>query len=106
MENLSGLVPKGKAVLLVPYEPEIKKSMIVLTEGAKTQGVMLEQRAIVLAIGPDAWKGETPRAELGDKVLVSRFAGYVAKGPADGKDYRIINCNDIFAQIVKEKENG
>ncbi len=105
MENTSGLCPKGKAVLVEPYEPEVKKGMIVLTQGAKQQGLMLEQRAIVVELGPDAWKGETPRAAVGEKVLVSRFAGYMAKGPADGKDYRIINCNDIFAGIVKEKEN-
>lgn len=69
---------------------------------------MLEQRAIVVEIGPDAWNGpnETPRAVVGEKVLVSRFAGYMAQGTADGKQYRFINCNDIFAGIQVEAQNG
>ena len=106
IRNTSGLAPKGRAVLIEPYEPEIKKGMIVIPQQAKDRGAMIEQRAVVVEIGPDAWKGDTPRAEVGEKVLVAKFSGYMAIGPADGKQYRIVNCNDIFAGITEEKENG
>ena len=105
MSNTSGLVPKGRAVLVETYEPEVKQGVIVIPEAHRQRGAMLEQRAIVIAIGPDAWKDETPRAVVGEKVLVSKFSGYMATGTADGKSYRIVNCNDIFAGIVEEKAN-
>ena len=106
--NTSGLTPKGRAVLIEPYEPEVKKGMIVLPQATKERGAMLEQRAVVVEIGPDAWKnpGESPRAVPGEKVLVAKFSGYMAVGTADGKQYRFVNCNDIFAGITEEKANG
>lgn len=105
--NKSGLVPKGRVVLVEPYELERKKGMIVLTEQAKSRGAMLEQRAIVVAIGPGAWADEKePRAVIGEKVFVSGFAGFMVVGPADGKQYRAVNCNDIFLGISEEIENG
>ena len=105
MINRSGLSPRGRAVLVEPYEPEVKQGMLVIPDAYKQRGAMIEQRAVVVDIGPDAWKDETPRAVVGEKVLVSKFSGYMAIGPADGKQYRIVNCNDIFAGITEEKAN-
>lgn len=102
--NTSGIVPKGHAVLLVPYEPEIKKSLIHIPETVRERTMMLEERGIVIAIGAACWLHEPePRASLGDKVYIPYLAGRMVTGPADGKRYRIVNDNDIFAQIVKEK---
>ena len=36
--------------------------------------------------------------------MVTRMAGYMAVGPADGQRYLMVNDRDIFAQITKEKE--
>ena len=60
---------------------------------------MAEQSAVVVAIGPDAWKGETTRAKPGDHVMISAYAGMMTKGTKDGKDYRVINARDIFLRI-------
>lgn len=107
MENKSGLVPLGRAVLIEPYEPEVRKSVIHIPDEIKGKGAMLEQRAVVVEAGPVAWADElVPRAKPGDKVIVARFAGFMAKGTADGKQYRFVNDKDIFAGIVKEQENG
>ena len=58
---------------------------------------MIEQRAVVVEVGPEAWSKEKyPRAQPGDHVLVSKHAGYMALGPADGEQYRMVNGNDIF----------
>ena len=66
----------------------------------------LEQRAVVVAIGPTAWHDEpTPRAKVGDKVLIGKFEGHMAVGPMDGKQYRFIVDRAIFALLVdKESE--
>lgn len=101
--NKSGLKPLGHAVLILPYEPEIKKSLIELPDAVKERTMMVETRATVLEIGPAAWEDEkVPRAQVGDKVLISKFAGVMAKGTADGKTYRLVNDRDIFAGIVEE----
>lgn len=102
-ENLSGLSPKGRAVLVEPYEPEIKQGMIVLpaTVGERTR--MVETRAVVVAIGPEAWKGEAaPRAKPGDKVMIVQFAGAMVVGPKDSRQYRVVNDMDIFLGLDDE----
>lgn len=104
--NNSGLHPAGRAILVRPYEPERKDSLIVIPDSIKAGMQTLEQRAEVIEIGPEAWAEERMvRAHVGQKVLVSAYAGYMATGPLDGKQYRFVNDRDIFATI-EEKENG
>lgn len=103
--NKSGLKPKGRAVLVIPYEPEIRKSVIAIPDNVRQNTQTLETRAVVLEAGPEAWLDEKePRARVGDKVLLSRLAGVMARGTADGEMYRLVNDRDIFCQI--EVENG
>ena len=103
MVNESGLRPLGRAVLIQPYEPERTSSIIVLPDDAKGRMQMVEQRAVVIEVGPCAWEDESvPRAKPGDKVIVARFSGYMAVGTKDGKQYRFINDRDIFAAIEVE----
>lgn len=102
--NESGLKPLGRAVLVRPYEPEIKNSVIVIPKSAADRQTMAESRVIVIEAGPSAWEDEPgPRAKPGDKVLVTKFAGYQAVGTADGVQYRLVNDRDIFCQIVEEE---
>lgn len=106
MENKSGLKPVGRAVLVRPYEPERKSGLIQLPDFVKANQQTLENRAIVVEAGPEAWAGEVnPRAQPGDRVLISQFAGYMAVGTADGEQYRFVNDKDIFAKIEVEN-NG
>ena len=101
--NTSGLVPVGRAVLVQHYTQERKESAIILMEDTKERDQMIEQRAVVIAVGPSAWRDEDqPRAVPGQKVLISKYAGYLAKGTLDGKPYRFINDRDIFAVIEDE----
>lgn len=104
--NNSGLLPVGRAVLIKPYTPERKQGLIVIPDEALGRDMMVEQRAIVIALGPSVWCDEPlPRAAIGDKVLISRFAGYMAKGTKDGEQYRFINDKDIFAVIEHEESD-
>ena len=108
MENLSGLDPRGVAVLIKQYEPERKTARIVLPDSVQGRLSMVDIRATVVAVGPSAWHDEpTPRAVVGDRVLVTQFAGMMAKGPADGQMYRLVNDRDIFCAIThEESDNG
>lgn len=104
MENLSGLEPTGVAVLIKAYEPERRGGLIALPPDVAGRMSMVDNRAVVIAVGPSAWHDEPqPRARVGDRVLVTRFAGFMAKGPADGETYRLVNDRDIFCKITHEE---
>lgn len=102
MDNTSGLAPLGRAVLVMHYEPEKKDSLIEIPEFVKDRTLMVEQRAIVVEIGPACWPDEPARAQPGDKVLIAKMSGYMATSPVDGKRYRLINDRDIFCKITQE----
>ena len=103
MENKSGIKPFGRAVLIKPYTPERKESLIVMPDDVLARDQLVEQRAVVIEVGKYAWHDEPePRASAGQKVLVSKFAGYMVKGTADDEQYRLVNDRDIFAGIEVE----
>lgn len=105
IENLSGLEPRGVAVLIRKYEPERRGAKIVLPDSVQGRVSMVDMRATVVAIGPNAWHDEpSPRAAVGDRVMVTQFAGALVKGPADGEMYRLVNDRDIFCVITHEEE--
>ena len=107
IENTSGLEPRGVAVLIQTYEPERKGALIEIPDSVKGRMDMVDSRAVVIAAGPHAWFDEgSPRAIPGDKVLVTKYAGFMAKGPKDGKMYRLVNDRDIFCAIVDEGESA
>lgn len=105
--NSSGLEPLGRAVLVRMVElEEMKTKLIAIPDNVRKNSAVMEQRAIVVAIGPEAWSDEkSPRCVTGDKVIVTRMAGYMTKGPADDKLYRMVNDRDIFCKITEE-QNG
>ena len=103
LQNTSGVRPLGCAVLVEYYEPERKESLIYVPESVRKGEVLVEQRAVVVEVGPECWTGESqPRAKVGDRVLIARLSGYALTGPADGRLYRIVNDRDIFAAITHE----
>lgn len=102
--NTSGLSPRGAAVLCLAYEPEFAKSLIFIPPTAQERSRMVEDRATVIEIGPEAWSDESePRCAVGDKVLLGKFSGNIVNGPADGVKYRMVNAADIYCVITKEK---
>ena len=102
MINESGLVPLGRAVLVRTTELDdiAKASMIAIPQSVKESTAVMEQRAVVIAIGPACWDDEKsgPRCEVGDKVIITKFAGYVTPG-RDGKMYRLVNDRDVFCKV-------
>lgn len=104
MKNESGLEPLGRAVLIQPIElEELKTSLITIPEHVRRGSAVMEQRAILVAVGGEAWVDErAPRAKPGDKVVVTKLAGYMIQGPKDGKTYRLCNDRDVFCRITEE----
>ena len=103
MVNESGLKPLGRAVLVEPYEPEFKRSLIEIPAHVRMNSSLADTRCIVVECGPHCWHDElSARAKPGDKVLVTKYAGFMANGTKDGKLYRLINDRDIFCCIVDE----
>lgn len=101
-QNTSGLIPLGRAVLVEPLaSDEIKSAIIAIPESAKDRLMMAEQQALVIAVGPEAWKEEAePRAKPGDRVMIAKYSGTMTIGPLDKKIYRAVNANDVFLRIV------
>jgi len=88
------------------YQATKKGGLIELPEGVQERTAVMENRAEVIEVGSEAWADENgPRAASGDKVIVTKLAGYVVRGSADGELYRLVNDRDIFCRIVEESEN-
>lgn len=106
MDNLSGLEPRGRAVLIKHHQVETLNSSVIHIPDAVSRNMqMLEQYATVVAVGESAWHDEpAPRAAVGDQVIVTKFAGFLALGPADGKMYRLVNDRDIFCAVTYIEE--
>lgn len=97
--NESGLEPTGRAILCVPYMPELTNSLLVTPDQVMALELMREMRGTVIELGEDAYKGASPRCKAGDNVLISKFSGVIVKGPLDGKIYRICNDEDVFCRL-------
>lgn len=103
MQNTSGWIPCGKAILVKPIElqEKAKDSKIILPDTVTDRTRLAEDRAIVIAVGPQAWLKEGEhRASPGDTVIMAKFAGYILEGD-DGEFYRFINEADIFARRLE-----
>lgn len=102
LTNTSGLKPLGRAVLVRMIEiEEMKASLIQIPQHVKQNSAMMETRAEVIEIGASCWEDERePRAKIGDKVIITRMAGYAAIGD-DKEIYRLVNDRDIFCRIEK-----
>ena len=105
IKNNSGYRPVGHAVLLRAFELYEKQSKIAVPDSVAMSSATADTSGIVVAIGADCWTGEneTPRAKIGDKVMITKFSGGMIMGN-DGYVYRMVPDHSIYA--VKEESNG
>ena len=85
-----------RVVLKSAEVEETTKSGIILTGSAKEKPVVSE----VVAVGPGGMvdgKEITMYVEVGDKVVISNYAGTEVK--LDGTEYKIVRQNDILAVV-------
>lgn len=87
---------------------ELKKKggLIEIPESALAQGAAIDQFGTVVEVGSECWLDERkPRAAAGDVVVVTKFAGWVTRGPEDGELYRMVNDRDVFCKVKSEVAN-
>ena len=92
------LKPLGDRVLVEPVEEkEVKKGGIIIPDSAKEKPT----EGIIIALGTgktdDSGKKVPFEVKKGDRVLVSKYGGTEIK--LDGKEYKILNSDDILAVI-------
>ena len=90
--------PLGDRLLVEPVEEkEQKKGGIIIPDSAKEK----PQEGIIVALGTgktdDDGKKVAFEVKKGDRVLVSKYGGTEIK--LDGKEYKILNSDDILAVI-------
>lgn len=92
------LKPLGDRVLVEPAEEkELKKGGIIIPDTAKekpTEGIV---RALGTGKTDDNGKKVPFEVKVGDRVLVSKYGGTEIK--LDGKEYKILNSDDILGVI-------
>ena len=92
------LKPLGDRVLVEPVEEkEVKKGGIIIPDTAKekpTEGVI-----VALGTGKTDDNGKKVPFEVkkGDRVLISKYGGTEVK--LNGKEYKILNSDDILAMV-------
>jgi chaperonin GroES len=94
----TNLKPLGDRVLVEPAEEkETKKGGIIIPDSAKEKPT----EGIIVALGTgktdDSGKKLPFEVKKGDRVLVSKYGGTEIK--LDGKEYKILNSDDILAVI-------
>merc|ERR1711916_413804 len=88
----------GYRVLVEPAEEkEQKKGGIIIPDSAKEKPT--ESVVVALGTGKTNDNGEKVAFEVkkGDRVLVSKYGGTEIK--IDGKEYKILNSDDILAVV-------
>lgn len=89
--------PLGDRVVIKMLEAEeTTKSGIILTSGAQEK----PQVAEIVAVGPGGvidGKEVVMEVSVGDKVLISKYAGTEVK--LDGEEYTILKQGDILAIV-------
>lgn len=96
--NTSGIRPKGKAVLGLPYQKPKKDSRIVIPESVQERTQMLEDKIWIIEVGAACWSDEPePRAAVGQLVIIPTLSGRMVRG-RDGVLYRMVNDRDVIAE--------
>lgn len=115
--NPSGLQPVGHAVLVQAYEPDFdaaRRMGLIIPDSVRNNSIMVEMRVRVLELGDMAYRKDyqswlarlftpyRPRCKPGDKIMVQDYSGAIVIGTLDGKQYRLVNDEDVFVRIAEE----
>jgi chaperonin GroES len=90
--------PLGDRILVEPVEEkEVKKGGIIIPETAKEKP--MEGLVVALGTGKTDDNGKKVPFEVkkGDRVLISKYGGTEIK--LDGKEYKILNSDDLLAVL-------
>lgn len=101
------IVPVGHRVLIeVAETSERTKGGLFLPQSVRDAERYAGIFGVVAAIGETAWKafdGGEPWCKVGDTVAFAKYGGMVIKDPPTGKEFRLVNDEDVIA-IIHEEE--
>jgi chaperonin GroES len=104
--NTSGVDPLDQRVVVLPDSAEqITAGGIIIPQQAVEKEQWAQTKGTLIAAGVNAWAEAKAAAgfvapEPGARVMVAKYGGVSFKG-ADGKDYRIMNDEDVTG-VLKE----
>lgn len=123
--NNSGVTPKGDRVLVMPDEiEETTEGGIIIPQADRDKHQLAQMAGVLVEVGPDAWKDRVtiverlldgqlkvverrtmgysePFAQVGERVCFAQYNGRNFEG-VDGKQYRLLNDEDITATVSDE----
>lgn len=104
--NKSGFNVVGHRILLKPEGGEkVTESGIVIPDNAAEREEAKTVWAEVLEIGTECWSDKTTDfCDIGDRILVGKYAGKFEVSPIDGKRYRFLNDLDVMAVQTPEED--
>ncbi len=91
--------------LLVEIEKveEVTPSGLILVKGQREREQQSSCDGVIIAIGPDAWFDKKTRwANIGDKILIEKYAGFVIDSEKYGygdRVLRLVNDEQVKAVI-------
>lgn len=105
--NTSGIQPLDLRVLVLPDPVEVKTAGgIILPDQHKEREKFAMQFGTLIAVGENAWEEAAARSknfvkpQPGDRVVISKYGGVLLTG-TDGKEYRLMNDEDVVGRITE-----
>ena len=95
----------GHRVLVEPFEVETETKSGIKLVVNEDREFAAQEYGTIIDIGPDAWKdfGNGNRwAEVGDKIIYSRYGGKIVRDPNDARKFVILNDEDVLARFEEE----
>lgn len=109
--NASGFVPIDKRVLVLPDVAPEKVGSLIMPQSKIERDQYAQCDATLVAVGETAWAEASNEAERfglsftapapGDRVLIAKYGGTMLEG-RDGKQYRIMNDEDVIARLQED----
>ena len=99
-----GFIPIQCKCLVLPDEAVEKIGSIVVPDSVRDKQKMRTVKATFVAAGGNAFEDYAePVPVPGDRIYVAVGAGIIHKGP-DGREYRIVNDDDIAGILTEDTE--
>ena len=104
------VIPLGHRILVQPDEIETETEHgIIIVQDERVEKAN-QQWGTLIAYGPQAWKafslkfdGE-PWAQVGDKVMFSRYAGSTIVDPENPEvEYKLLSDEDLCCAMTQDK---
>lgn len=98
--------PCGHRVLVMPDDVEEMRGSLYVPQSVRDKEQYEQIFGTVVRIGRNAWKGFDdghPWAEVGDRVMIAKYGGFIVQNPKTGECLRLLNDEDIC--IVDEGED-